>query len=376
MTAGASRSNARACRATSSSPRSKASTTAPLPKALKGLELKIAREDLPETEDDEFYQADLIGLAVVDASGREIGEVLGFQNFGAGELIEIKRDRAPLELRALHQRHGAGRRHRVKAASSFPKRASRSSPPTTAKKSGAMTWAATVLTVLPEMFPGPLGMSLSGKALAEDRWSLETIDIRKFATTRYGSVDDTPAGGGPGMVMRPDILGAAIDTRRARRPPADPACRRAGVRLTQARARELAKGPGAVLVCGRFEGVDERVIEARALEEISIGDYVLSGGEIAAMTLIDAVVRLLPGVVGAEASLEEESFEQDLLEYPQYTRPQTWEGREIPAVLTSGHHKRIARVAPRSSRSKSRNPAAPICGTPISVARGTAISKQ
>lgn len=203
-----------------------------------------------------------------------------------------------------------------------------------------MTWAATVLTVLPEMFPGPLGVSLSGKALAEERWSLETIDIRKFATTRYGSVDDTPAGGGPGMVMRPDILGAAIDTvARNERPLILMSPR--GVRLTQARARELSGGPGAVIVCGRFEGVDERLIEARGLEEISIGDYVLSGGEIAAITLIDAVVRLLPGVVGAEASLEEESFEQDLLEYPQYTRPQTWEGREIPAVLTSGHHKRI-----------------------------------
>lgn len=203
-----------------------------------------------------------------------------------------------------------------------------------------MIWAATVLTVLPEMFPGPLGISLSGKALAEQRWSLETIDIRKFATTRYGSVDDTPAGGGPGMVMRPDILGAAIDTvARNERPLILMSPR--GQRLTQARAHELSRGPGAVLVCGRFEGIDERLIEARGLEEISIGDYVLSGGEIAAITLIDAVVRLLSGVVGTEASLEEESFEQDLLEYPQYTKPQTWEGREIPAVLMSGHHKRI-----------------------------------
>jgi len=220
-----------------------------------------------------------------------------------------------------------------------------------------MTWAATVLTVLPEMFPGPLGHSLSGKALADKRWSLETIDIRKFATTRYGSVDDTPAGGGPGMVMRADVLGAAIDSvARERRPLILLSPR--GRPLTQARARELAQGPGVVLICGRFEGVDQRVIDARALEEISIGDYVLSGGELAAMTLIDAVVRLLPGVVGADASLEEESFENGLLEYPQFTRPQTWEGRDIPAVLTSGHHKKIAEWRRQQSLelTKSRRP--------------------
>ena len=203
-----------------------------------------------------------------------------------------------------------------------------------------MTWAATVLTVLPEMFPGPLGVSLCGKALAEKRWSPETVDIRKFATTRYGSVDDTPAGGGPGMVMRADILAAAIDSvDRAGRPLMLLSPR--GVPLRQARARELSEGPGAVFVCGRFEGVDQRVIDARGLEEVSLGDYVLSGGELAAMIVIDAVVRLLPGVVGAEASLDEESFEAGLLEYPHYTRPQSWEGRDIPAILTSGHHKKI-----------------------------------
>lgn len=203
-----------------------------------------------------------------------------------------------------------------------------------------MTWAATVLTVLPEMFPGPLGLSLCGKALAEKRWSLETVDIRKFATTRYGSVDDTPAGGGPGMVMRADILAAAIDSvERAGRPLMLLSPR--GVPLRQARARELSEGPGAVFVCGRFEGVDQRVIDARGLEEVSLGDYVLSGGELAAMIVIDAVVRLLPGVVGAEASLDEESFEAGLLEYPHYTRPQSWEGRDIPAILTSGHHQKI-----------------------------------
>jgi tRNA (guanine37-N1)-methyltransferase len=203
-----------------------------------------------------------------------------------------------------------------------------------------MSWNATVLTVQPDMFPGPLGLSLSGKALADNRWSLETVDIRKFSTTRYGSVDDTPAGGGPGMVMRADILGAAIDSVALAQRPLILLSPR-GAPLTQARARSLAKGPGAVLVCGRFEGVDQRVIDGRALEEISIGDYVLSGGELAAMVLIDAVVRLLPGVVGADTSLDEESFEQGLLEYPHYTRPQVWEGREIPAILTSGHHQRI-----------------------------------
>ncbi len=220
-----------------------------------------------------------------------------------------------------------------------------------------MTWAATVLTVLPEMFPGPLGHSLSGKALADKRWSLETIDIRKFATTRYGAVDDTPAGGGPGMVMRADILGAAIDSVARNDRPLILLSPR-GKQLTQARAHELAQGPGVVLICGRFEGVDQRVIDARALEEISIGDYVLSGGELAAMTLIDAVVRLLPGVVGADASLEEESFENGLLEYPHYTRPQTWEGRDIPAVLTSGHHKKIAEWRRQQSLdlTKSRRP--------------------
>jgi len=203
-----------------------------------------------------------------------------------------------------------------------------------------MSWNATVLTVQPDMFPGPLGLALSGKALADNRWSLEPVDIRKFSTTRYGSVDDTPAGGGPGMVMRADILASAIDSVALAQRPLILLSPR-GAPLTQARARSLAKGPGAVLVCGRFEGIDQRVIDGRALEEISIGDYVLSGGELAAMVLIDAVVRLLPGVVGADTSLDEESFEQGLLEYPQYTRPQVWEGREIPASLTSGHHQRI-----------------------------------
>ena len=207
----------------------------------------------------------------------------------------------------------------------------------------AETWRAQVLTILPELFPGPLAASLSGRALVEGRWSLAAIDIRDFATDVHRSVDDTPAGGGPGMVMRADILGAALD-HAAERLAGVPTIYLSprGTPLTQARVRALAEGPGVTVLCGRFEGVDERVLEARDVEEVSIGDYVLSGGEIAAMVLIDAVVRLLPGVVGDAGSLREESFEQGLLEYPHYTRPRGWEGRAIPDVLLSGDHGRIA----------------------------------
>jgi tRNA (guanine37-N1)-methyltransferase len=204
-------------------------------------------------------------------------------------------------------------------------------------------WRASVLTIFPEMFPGPLGLSLAGKALAAGLWSLGTIDIRSHATDRHRSVDDTPAGGGPGMVMRPDVLARAVD---AAAPEADERPRLLmsprGVALTQARVEALARGPGAIILCGRFEGVDERVIEGRALQEVSIGDYVLSGGEIAAYALIDACIRLLPGVMGKEASGAEESFTQGLLEYPQFTRPAVWEGREIPPVLTGGDHAKVA----------------------------------
>jgi len=205
-------------------------------------------------------------------------------------------------------------------------------------------WRARVLTIYPQMFPGPLGESLSGRALQDGVWALEAINIRDFATDKHASVDDTPAGGGPGMVMRPDVVGAAIDGARAEGA-ALPLIYLSprGTPLTQTRVRELSAGPGALLLCGRFEGVDQRVLDARDAEEISIGDYVLSGGELPAMVLIDACVRLLPGVVGAGASLAEESFESGLLEYPHYTRPRVWEGREIPDVLLSGDHGRIAR---------------------------------
>ena len=202
-------------------------------------------------------------------------------------------------------------------------------------------WAATVLTIFPEMFPGPLGLSLAGKALEKGLWSLAAVDVRGFARDRHRSVDDTPAGGGPGMVMKADVLARAIDTAANDDSPRLLMSPR-GVPLTQERVAALASGPGVVALCGRFEGVDERVIEARGLTEVSIGDDVLSGGEIAAMALIDACVRLLPGVMGAEASTAEESFAAGLLEYPQYTRPQVFEGRAIPDVLLSGDHGKIA----------------------------------
>jgi tRNA (guanine37-N1)-methyltransferase len=208
----------------------------------------------------------------------------------------------------------------------------------------ADAWHVTVLTLFPEMFPGPLGVSLAGRALAEGLWSLTVNDIRASAIDRHRSVDDTPAGGGAGMVMRADVLAAAIDA------VSDDADLRPrllmsprGMPLTQARVAELAAGPGVLLVAGRFEGVDERVIAARRLEEISVGDYVLSGGEIAAMALIDAAVRLIPGVMGNDSSALSESFADGLLEYPQYTRPQTFEGVAIPEILTSGDHGRIAK---------------------------------
>jgi tRNA (guanine37-N1)-methyltransferase len=221
-----------------------------------------------------------------------------------------------------------------------------------------MPWRATILTLFPEMFPGPLGVSLAGKALTSGLWELEARDIRSSATDKHRSVDDTPAGGGPGMVLRADILAAAIDA--AGIAPDRPRLLMSprGRPLTQSRVTELAAGPGPLIVCGRFEGIDQRVIDARNLEEVSVGDYVLSGGEIAAMALIDACVRLLPGVMGKEASGAEESFSEGLLEYPQYTRPQLFEGRTIPEILNSGDHARVAawRRAESEALTRSRRP--------------------
>ena len=207
-----------------------------------------------------------------------------------------------------------------------------------------MSWQATILTLFPEMFPGPLGVSLIGKALEKEIWSLDVRDIREHGIGKHRTVDDTPAGGGPGMVMRADVAIAALDAARGegdRRPLFYLSPR--GTRIEQARIASLARGDGVVLLCGRFEGLDQRAIDARGLEEISLGDFVLAGGEVAAIAIVEACVRLMPGVLGDAASPTDETFSKGLLEYPQYTRPQTFEGREVPAVLTGGNHAEIER---------------------------------
>lgn len=206
---------------------------------------------------------------------------------------------------------------------------------------GVVPFRAVALTLFPEMFPGPLGSSLAGKALQDRLWTLETVDIRGFASDKHRTVDDSPFGGGAGMVMRPDVLDAAITASRPNGTPLIYLTPRGKI-LDQTRVRALAAGPGVTLICGRYEGVDQRLLEAQEVEEVSLGDFILSGGEAAAIALLDAVVRLLPGVVGKPASLENESFETGLLEYPHYTRPDTWKGREVPEVLKSGHHAKVA----------------------------------
>jgi len=207
-----------------------------------------------------------------------------------------------------------------------------------------MTFAATILTLYPDMFPGPLGTSLAGRALGEGKWSLDAVNIRDFAIDKHRTVDDTPAGGGAGMVLRADVVASALDSVIVQGPGGRPilAMTPRGRPLTQARVRDLAAGPGAIVLCGRFEGFDERLFDARPIEQVSIGDYVLSGGEMGALVLLDACIRLLPGVMGAPSSGDEESFESGLLEYPHYTRPVEWEGRTIPEVLRSGDHAKIA----------------------------------
>jgi len=220
-----------------------------------------------------------------------------------------------------------------------------------------MSWQADILTLYPAMFPGPLGESLAGKALASGIWSLNTTDIRQFGLGAHRAVDDTPFGGGAGMVLRADVLDTAIGSIQPNGRPLIALTPR-GAPLTQKRVRQLSQGPGIILLCGRFEGIDERLIEARQAEEISIGDYVLSGGEIAALALLDAAIRLLPGVMGAAASAEEESFTASLLEYPHYTRPAVWAGRSVPEILTSGNHQAIAawRHAEAASITRIRRP--------------------
>lgn len=218
-----------------------------------------------------------------------------------------------------------------------------------------MSFAAQILTLYPEMFPGPLGVSLAGRALAEGKWTCDPIHIRDFAADRHRTVDDTPAGGGAGMVLRADILGQAVDHALERRPDLPVlAMTPRGKPITQARVRELAMGSGATILCGRFEGFDERIFDARPIEQVSMGDIILSGGEMAALLLLDACVRLLPGVMGAASSGVEESFETGLLEYPHYTRPVEWEGRMIPEVLRSGDHAKIAAWRKRQAETDTR----------------------
>lgn len=219
-------------------------------------------------------------------------------------------------------------------------------------------WTAKILTLYPDMFPGPMAHALAGRGLDAGIWGLEAINLRDFATDKHGTVDDTPAGGGAGMVLRADVLGTAIDAIPVEKDWPLICFSPRGKPLTQSRVQKLSKGSGALLICGRFEGIDERVLEARPIEEVSLGDFVLAGGEMAAFALLDAVVRLLPGVVGDEASLVQESFENDLLEYPQYTRPQVWEGRAIPDILLSGNHKRIQdwRLAQAEQVTRQRRP--------------------
>jgi len=218
-----------------------------------------------------------------------------------------------------------------------------------------MTFAATLLTLYPEMFPGPLGVSLAGRALGEGTWRLDTVQIRDFATDKHRTVDDTPAGGGAGMVLKADVLAAAIDHGRSLNPGAPVlAMTPRGKPISQARIRELAAGPGVIILCGRFEGFDERIFAGREVEEVSLADIILSGGEVAALAVLDACIRLLPGVMGAPSSGTEESFEEGLLEYPHYTRPVEWEGRTIPEVLRSGDHAKIAAWRKRQAEDDTR----------------------
>ena len=317
--------------------------------ALRGLRLYLPRAALPPAGQEEYYHADLIGLEAALADGTALGHVRAVHDFGAGDTLEIERPARPAGHGPVHPRDRADCRPRRRPAGArSAARADRrpgapapvqGPPPRGRAGAGRMSWRATVLTIFPEMLPGPLAYSLAGKALEAGIWQLETVDIRDFARDKHRSVDDAPFGGGPGMVMRPDVLDAAIAGAGGVGPLILLSPR--GRPLDQERVRALAAMPGVRLICGRFEGVDERVLEARSVEEVSLGDFVLSGGEPAAIALIDACVRLLPGVVGCAETLAEESFAEGLLEYPHYTRPQLWQGRAVPDVLVSGDHQRV-----------------------------------
>ena len=338
--------------------------------ALAGTELFVDRSVLP---DDRRRTSSTMPISSALRSGTRpaptLGKVTAVQNFGGGDILDVKFAGRKGVLIPFTQ----GRRARVstsptgfvrvdpiaaglvddeddEAAACRRTNSTRTAAARTERRwRQPVSFRASVLTLYPEMFPGALGLSLAGRALEAGIWSLEAMQIRDFATDKHRTVDDTPAGGGAGMVMRADILAKAIDHAS---PAGDPRPRLLmsprGKPLTQARVRELAAGPGAVILCGRFEGVDQRVIDARGLEEVSIGDFILSGGEPAALVLLDAVVRLLPGVMGNAVSGEEESFENGLLEHPHYTRPQEFEGRAIPDVLISGNHAQDRRMAARA----------------------------
>ena len=307
---------------------------------LNGVELYLDRDMLPPPGDEDFYHADLIGLEARFARRHGAGQrCMAIPNFGAVGPARSARHAQRRHLSSIPSpRPWCPRCMSPRAISS-----SRCRPrPSRARRSPIELCTPISSRCFPELFPGPLGASVIGRGAAEGRWSLRLTQLRDFATDKYRTVDDTPAGGGPGMVLKPDVLAAAIDSVSHQNDPRPRLLMSPrGKPLTQARARALAAGPGVVIVCGRFEGVDERVIEARNLEEVSIGDYVLAGGEVAAMVLLEAVVRLIPGVLGKDKSSADESFENGVLEYPHYTRPQHFEGREIPSVLTGGDHGKV-----------------------------------
>ena len=308
---------------------------------LRGLRLDLPRAALPPPEPEEYYHADLIGLDAVLSDGTLVGQVRAVHDFGAGDTLEVARAGAPPAMvpftRAVVPIVDFDRGRLVIEPPEGLLDAPRSL--SFRVRGAGMTWRATVLTIFPEMLPGPLAYSLAGKAHEAGSGSSTPWTSGISRKDRHRSVDDAPFGGGPGMVMRPDVLDAAVAGSGGVGPLILLSPR--GRRLDQERVRALAAMAGATLICGRFEGVDERVLEARNIEELSLGDFVLSGGEPAAIALIDACVRLLPGVVGRAETLAEESFAGSLLEYPQYTRPQTWQGRAVPEVLVSGDHRRI-----------------------------------